>query len=120
MLLAKLGYSVEGDAVTPPDGRKAIFVGDLVDRGPRVVDVLRRVMGMVSADTAICVPGNHDVRLVRALGGKQTQRTHRLSESLEQLENESPAFRDQVVAFLDGLVSHYVLDEGNSWSRTPG
>jgi protein phosphatase len=49
---------------------------------------------------------------VRALAGNRTQRTHGLAESLEQLENESPAFREQVVAFLDGRVSHYVFDEG--------
>lgn len=111
-LLTKLGYVFEGEAVTPPEGRRAIFVGDLVDRGPRVADVLRRVMGLVTAGTAVCVPGNHDVRLVRALGGKPTQRTHGLAESLEQLENESPAFRQRVVEFLDGFVSHYVFDEG--------
>ena len=45
-LLETLGYAVDGHTVTPPDGRKAIFLGDLVDRGPKSPDVLRLVMGM--------------------------------------------------------------------------
>jgi protein phosphatase len=111
-LLEKLGYQINPDGVTPPKGRKAIFVGDLVDRGPKTPDVLKLVMNMVEAGTALCVPGNHDVRLVRALQGKKVKPTYGLSESLEQLSQESPAFKKQTTQFLDSLVSHYVLDEG--------
>ncbi|PJI53392.1 polynucleotide kinase-phosphatase, partial [Methylobacterium radiotolerans] len=71
-LLGALGYAVAEDlSVTPPAGRKAVFVGDLVDRGPDTPGVLRLVMGMVRAGTALCVPGNHDVKLLRALQGKK-------------------------------------------------
>ncbi|HLH02151.1 MAG TPA: polynucleotide kinase-phosphatase [Bryobacteraceae bacterium] len=111
-LLSRLGYMVGGDVVTPPDGRKAVFVGDLVDRGPKVVEVLKLAMNMVEAGTALCVPGNHDVKLMRKLRGKDVQVTHGLGESLSQLEIETPDFRNQVASFLDGLVSHYVLDDG--------
>lgn len=115
-LLQRLGYGIEEQAgevrVTPPDGRKAIFVGDLVDRGPDVVAVLRLAMGMTEAGGALCVPGNHDMKLVRKLRGKDVQITHGLAESLEQLERESAEFRNKVAEFLDGLVSHYVLDDG--------
>jgi protein phosphatase len=45
-------------------GRKALFVGDLVDRGPRILDTLRLVRNMVAAGSALCVPGNHDVKLL--------------------------------------------------------
>ena len=72
-LLDKLGYQVTVEGVIPPDGRKAVFVGDLVDRGPNVPDVLKLVMGMVKADNAICVPGNHDTKLKRALDGRNVQ-----------------------------------------------
>jgi len=121
LLLQELGYSVDlvagadgapGYAVRPPEGRKAVFLGDLVDRGPDTPGVLRLVMGMVEAGTALCVPGNHDVKLVKALRGKNVQIKHGLAESLEQLERETPEFRERAAAFLDGLVSHYVLDEG--------
>ncbi|WP_406270129.1 polynucleotide kinase-phosphatase [Actinacidiphila glaucinigra] len=110
-LLGKLGY-VDG---VHPEGRTAVFVGDLVDRGPDSPGVLRRVMGMVAAGDALCVPGNHENKLGRWLKGKQVQHTHGLAETIEQLEKEDerdPAFREQVREFIDGLVSHYVLDGG--------
>ncbi|MDQ2799549.1 MAG: polynucleotide kinase-phosphatase [Armatimonadota bacterium] len=111
-LLTRLGYQVDGQAVTPPEGRKAMFLGDLVDRGPKTPDVLRLVMGMASAGTALCVPGNHDVKLLRKLGGKDVQITHGLGDTLTQLGEQPPEFAAQVKQFLDSLVSHYVLDEG--------
>ncbi|MFC9652085.1 polynucleotide kinase-phosphatase [Streptomyces sp. NPDC056937] len=107
-LLGKLGY--ENGA--HPGGRTAVFVGDLVDRGPDSPGVLRRVMGMVAAGNALCVPGNHENKLGRWLKGKKVQHTHGLAETVEQLEREDEAFRTQVRAFIDGLVSHYVLDGG--------
>ena len=112
LLLEQLGYEVEGDHVTPPPGRKAVFLGDLVDRGPKVPEVLRLVMGMVDAGTAMCVPGNHDIRLMKALQGSNVQPTHGLPQSLEQLDTEPPEFGKQVSDFVVGLVSHYVLDQG--------
>ena len=111
-LLTKLGYGVDGHAVTPPDGRRAIFLGDLVDRGPKTPDVLRLVMAMVAAGTALCVPGNHDMKLLRKLRGKDVQLTHGLAETLMQLANDPPEFTQEVKQFLDNLVSHYVLDDG--------
>ncbi|MFF8599711.1 polynucleotide kinase-phosphatase [Streptomyces sp. NPDC015232] len=107
-LLAKLGY-VDGHH---PEGRTAVFVGDLVDRGPDSPGVLRRVMGMVAAGDALCVPGNHENKLGRWLRGRAVQRTHGLAETIEQLEREPAEFRAEVAAFIDGLVSHYVLDDG--------
>ena len=122
-LLGRLGYviseSQDGDAggfgyvVTPPaPGRKAVFVGDLVDRGPKVPRVLRLVMSMVNSGHALCVPGNHDVKLLRKLRGKDVQVTHGLAETLAQLAGEPPQFLKDVEKFIDGLVGHYVLDEG--------
>jgi len=115
-LLEKLGYRVDetptGYDVTPPPGRLLVFVGDLVDRGPRTPDVLRLAMGMSAAGTALVVPGNHDDKLMRALMGRKVQVTHGLEVSLEQLSHESPAFREAVAAYLKSLVSHYVLDDG--------
>ncbi|MGH7744641.1 MAG: polynucleotide kinase-phosphatase, partial [Candidatus Dormibacteria bacterium] len=70
------------------------------------------VMSMIEAGTALCVPGNHDIKLMRKLRGKDVQITHGLADSLEQLDKEPPEFRKQVSEFLDGLVSHYVLDDG--------
>lgn len=69
-------------------------------------------MGMVKAGTAFCVPGNHDVKLMRKLRGKDVKITHGLADSLAQLEPEPPEFKRQVVDFIDDLVSHYVFDDG--------
>ncbi|HET9211599.1 MAG TPA: polynucleotide kinase-phosphatase [Thermoanaerobaculia bacterium] len=112
-LLGKLGYGPDEAGVwRHPEGRKAVFLGDLVDRGPRVPDVLRIAIGMVRAGTALCVPGNHDDKLLRWLRGKKVRIAHGLERTIEQLEDETPEFRFDVNAFLDGLVSHYVLDGG--------
>jgi protein phosphatase len=113
-LLVKLGYEVteEGSNAVPPEGRKAVFLGDLVDRGPNTPAVLRLVMAMVTAGSGICVPGNHENKLVRALRGRNVQVAHGLAESLAQLDKETPEFRARVGEFLDGLISHFVLDDG--------
>ena len=130
-LLKKLGYEVAAD-VSPvtvstsadgigadsrpllhhPEGRKVVFVGDLVDRGPKIPQVLKLVMGAVASGAALCVPGNHDVKLMRKLRGRDVQVTHGLAESLAQLANEPEDFWKRVAEFIDDLVSHYVLDDG--------
>ncbi len=111
-LLTTLGYAVTDAGASHPDGRTAVFVGDLVDRGPDTPGVLRLVMGMVEAGSAVCVSGNHEAKLVRALKGAKVQVTHGLGESLAQLEAETDEFRARALTFMDGLISHYVLDEG--------
>jgi protein phosphatase len=112
-LLALLGYERDaGEVWRHPAGRKVVFLGDLVDRGPRVPDVLRIAMAMVEAGTALAVPGNHDIKLLKKLRGRDVQISHGLAESLAQLEAETPEFRDRVAPFLDDLVSHYLLDGG--------
>lgn len=118
-LLGRLGYTVEDDPKAPyglrcrpPIGRKAVFIGDFVDRGPRIVCVLRLVMGMVEEGTALALLGNHDVKLKRALRGRKVQVKHGLADSLRQLEEEPPEFRERVAAFIESLPPHLVLDEG--------
>ena len=112
-LLANLGYAPDETGVYHhPENRKVVFLGDLVDRGPRVPEVLRIVMGMVNAGAALCVPGNHDEKLLRWLRGKNVKIAHGLQQSIEQIEREPPQFRQEVSAFLDSLISHYVLDGG--------
>ena len=119
-LLEKLGYRIAGDGngagpryhATPPEGRIAVFVGDLVDRGPDSPGVLRLVMDMVDAGVAICVPGNHEVKLQKKLRGRDVKLSHGLAETIEQLGRESGEFKARVERFIDGLVSHYVLDGG--------
>jgi protein phosphatase len=114
-LLGSLGYLPGEDGAGPrrhPAGRTAVFLGDLVDRGPDTPGVLAEVMAMTGAGTALCVAGNHESKLLRALRGRNVQVSHGLAESLAQLQAGPEEFCAQVTAFLDGLISHYVLDGG--------
>jgi len=117
-LLQALGYKFEADAATycHPEGRKAIFLGDLVDRGPKILDTYQMVRQMVKADQAFCVPGNHDLKLVRKLNGRKVQITHGLDKTLAEIEalpeDVRGQYKKEMVAFFQSLVSHYVLDEG--------
>jgi protein phosphatase len=114
-LLERLGWQVDAtrDGAVHPDGRHAIFLGDLVDRGPASPAVLRLAMNMVRSGAALCIPGNHENKLKRALDGKNVTLSHGLAETMEQLATESPEFRSEVASFIDGLVSHAVLDHGS-------
>jgi protein phosphatase len=120
-LLERLGYQIQeprnptsdGEyVVRHSEGRQVVFLGDLVDRGPRIPDVLRLVMDMVASGTALCLPGNHEMKLLRKLRGHNVQITHGLAETLEQLEAQPPEFRGRVADFIDDRVNHYVLDDG--------
>lgn len=121
-LLLKLGYQINrveenttnfGFEVIAPENRKAIFLGDLIDRGPDSPSVLKLVMSMVNSGIAYCVPGNHDLKLQKYLSGKQVQLKHGLDLTVQQLENETSEFKKTVEQFLYGLISHYVFDDGN-------
>ncbi|MCH9806900.1 MAG: AAA family ATPase [Alphaproteobacteria bacterium] len=120
-MFAKLGYgvSLHGKGVDRrvnsivPEGRRALFVGDLVDRGPATPDVLRIVMHMVAQGHAICVAGNHDVKLLRYLKGRDVKLNHGLDLTVSQLDAEPPAFKGKVKSFIEGLVSHAWLEGGD-------
>jgi protein phosphatase len=119
-LLAKLGYRIDwandrGDrlvTVIPPEGRKVVFVGDLVDRGPNTPDVLRIAMSMTAAGTAYAVQGNHDRKFERWLAGRKVTIAHGLQQTIDQLEGLDRGFRETLPKFLDGLRSHVWLDRG--------
>jgi protein phosphatase len=116
-LLVRLRYvRTDGDDGAPtyahPSGRKAVFVGDLVDRGPDAVGCIELVMRMVERGAAVCVPGNHESRLLRKLRGKDVKLTHGLAETMAQIETISAGRRNRIASFIDDLVSHVVLDGG--------
>jgi protein phosphatase len=113
-LLDKLGYTVDRERYTAilPGNRRAIFLGDLCDRGPNNIEVLRLVMSMVQSGAAYCIAGNHDAKLLKKLHGSNVQLTHGLDKTIEQLDAQNEEFTAEVKTFLDSLISHYVFDGG--------
>jgi protein phosphatase len=125
ILLRKLGYEfskethegpLSGPVYEHPQGRKVIFLGDIVDRGPRILDCIRIVYNMVNSGNAFSVPGNHEIKLMRKLKGRDVQITHGLQETMAEIESiseeERKRFDKKLVDFLYSLTSHYVLDSG--------
>lgn len=112
LLLGKLGYVKTEGVYAHPDGRTAAFLGDFCDRGERNADVLRIVMDMVKAGSAVAVPGNHDVKLLKYLRGKSISMTHGIDKTIAEIEAQGQEFKAEVTEFIDGLISHYVLDDG--------
>ena len=115
-LLDLLGYEVRGGerdpVVTPPTGRRAVFLGDLVDRGPKSPACVRLVMGMVRAGTGLCLLGNHDRKCARWLEGRDVEVSFGLAETIEQMERETRAFREEARTFMKELPHHLILDDG--------
>ena len=120
-LLATLGYGVSTSPdpelgtryhVVPPAGRKVIFVGDLVDRGPRVGDTLRIAMDMVKSGVALCVLGNHEAKVEKWLRSRDVKITHGLDKTIADIEAGGDGFKRRVKTFIGGLISHYILDGG--------
>jgi protein phosphatase len=119
-LLTQLGYGVrlQGTGAkrraktSAPKGRRAVFVGDLVDRGPNSPDAVRVVMAMAAAEQAFCVIGNHDDRFLRWLEGNDVRLSHGLERTVEQFAAEDDAFRAETRSYLEGLPSYLWLDGG--------
>lgn len=115
-LLAKLGYQQSGEMgarrLRHPQGRRLVLVGDLVDRGPDSVGVLKLVMDWVRAGDAFWVPGNHDDKLRRFLAGRNVKVAHGLETTVAELESEDAAFKTELEAFIKDLPPYLELDGG--------
>ncbi|MFN0060437.1 MAG: polynucleotide kinase-phosphatase [Planctomycetota bacterium] len=115
-LLQLLEYRDSDGVWSHKEGRRAIFVGDLVDRGPRSLDCLRLVARMVEKGNAFCVPGNHDVKLMRALNRARVRVSHGLERTLAEFDalpaDQREAEKGAAAEFINSLVGHLVLDRG--------
>ena len=112
-LIRKLGYKKENDSYYHPDNRKLVFVGDIVDRGPDSMGVLRLIMKLCSQNVALMVLGNHDDRLFRYLKGNKVEVKHGLETTAEELRSVSEEEKQDIMSFLENIPTYYVLDDGN-------
>jgi protein phosphatase len=136
-LLGRLGYrrASSRKPFRHPSGRRAVFVGDLVDRGPSVIETATLAMDMIESGSALAVPGNHDDDLATRLaeggatlvggktrGGGATPRggttqgdvSPGTAVSLRQIEAAPAAVRREFTRRFPGCVSalpsHLLLD----------
>jgi hypothetical protein len=91
-LLAGLGYA-ERDGVWRHPDRQVIFLGDFIDRGPEQLETVRIARGMVDAEAALAVMGNHEFNAI-------AWATEAPEGSGQYLREHSPKNQDQHVAFL--------------------
>jgi protein phosphatase len=117
-LLARLGYRrpTARVAFRHAGGRRAVLLGDLVDRGPRIVEAARIAMRMVEAGSALCVIGNHDADLLHCLREGTDPESLGTDRSIRQIGALPTATRRRFVQrfgeFVASLPDHLVLDGG--------
>jgi predicted kinase len=119
-LLTKAGWPiVDGRLLPHPQGRKLLFLGDLVDRGTQSIALLRFLKKAVDAGLALCIKGNHDAKLVRfvrtaLLEGIERWTSFANAETGMEMLKLDPRERDELVNFLHRLPAYYV----DSWAKT--
>lgn len=114
LLLERLGYeermSAEGwPLFSHPQGRKVVFLGDIVDRGPRIRESLHVVKNMVDAGCAHCVMGNHEYDALGyttkapKISGKTWVREHtpRNNRLIAETLNQFASYPEEWRMFLD-------------------
>lgn len=61
ILFKRMGYQETNGVLRHPEGRRVVFLGDFIDRGPEIRRTLEIVRGMVEAGSALAVMGNHEL-----------------------------------------------------------
>lgn len=108
-LLEKLGYQDSVDGYAHPDGRTAIFVGDLVDRGLWQREVIQVVCAMTESGNAMCVMGNHEFNAIAYATPDQDGRA--LRRHSEKNTKQHKAFLDAYLPENETSSSDMSFDE---------
>ncbi len=94
-LLTKLGYQNSHGTWHHGNGRKAIYVGDLIDRGPEQLETVEIVRGMVEQNDALCIMGNHEYNAIQyRLGLRKLKDKDPHKTFLRQIPPGSDAYRE--------------------------
>jgi len=94
-LLGKLGYRIKDGAYRHPQGRMALFLGDLIDRGPGQIEVVNIVRRMIDAGSARSIMGNHEWNAI-GFGMRDPDGPDFLRPRTESKIREHKAFLEQV------------------------
>ncbi len=116
-LLERLGYERDRKGYVHSENRKAVFLGDLGDRGPDSVGCLALVLDMVEQNRAYYVPGNHCEMLYEYLTGEREELVHGLQTTVQEL-NELPKdqrgeLTDRFLRMYETAPPYLVLDGGD-------
>jgi len=95
-LTEKLGYRWVHQLPIHPEQRTLVFVGDITDRGPSSVEMIRIVANLVEQGLALYVPGNHCNKLYRLLIGRNVQVAHGLETTVQELNQLDNRHREQI------------------------
>lgn len=97
-LLQKLGYKDDSGVYRHPS-RVAIFLGDFIDRGPKIRETLHIVRPMIEAGSALAVMGNHELNLLAHLTPhpwkpgeylRSAKKRYQIEKTEESLSSELP------------------------------
>ena len=112
-LLDRLGYVRTNDGgYQHSAGHTLVLVGDLTDRGPMNVAVLKLAMRLYRSGTLLLVRGNHDDKLARALAGRKVITGSGLARTLREITRAGEAFTTTLRRFLEELPLQLSLDHG--------
>lgn len=115
-LTEKIGYTWESGIPVHPESRKLGFVGDLTDRGPNSLDVIRSVYQLWRNGDAFYVPGNHCDKLYRYMIGRKVQITHGLETTVAELgaltAKEENRYKRMFTELYEQSPLYHVLDDG--------
>lgn len=119
-LLGRLGHEHLLDPqIGPSSGPpRVVFVGDIVDRGDRIIDSLKLVWRLCTQGHALSVVGNHDDRFLRWLRGRNVRIQHGLDATVAEFEamprGEQAVWRDRFIELLSTLPWAIRIDSGKA------
>ena len=109
-LLLKLDYQKTEKSFQHPDGRKVIFVGDYVDRGPKILKTLKIVRSMAENGQAIALMGNHEYNLLGFFTESEKDiylRKHSINKIYQALDSlyQFRKDKDELNSYLDWILT---------------
>lgn len=114
-LVTKLGYELnEEGMLVHPEGRKLMFMGDILDRGPQPIETFEFVYNAVAKSGHYMVKGNHEEKLLRFLKLASNRRLNGFNsvavvETGTKVMQQPPRFQQKLVEFFTQLPSSYFV-----------